>query len=125
MKTLSIVDTITRIGQEVELYGWVNTKRDHKKIVFLDLRDRTGIVQVVGTEILKPASTEDVVWIKGLVKERPEKLKNPKIATGSIEIEALDFKIISKSEPVPIPVDTDGYEIDEVDYPEIIPLENV
>lgn len=113
MKTLNIVDTSNKIGEEVVLFGWVDTKRDHKKVVFIDLRDRTGIVQVVGDEKLKVVSSEDVIRLKGLVKERPEKLKNPKIATGSIEIEALEVEILNAASPVPFPLDTDGYEIDE------------
>ncbi|MEN9327266.1 MAG: aspartyl-tRNA synthetase, aspartyl-tRNA synthetase [Candidatus Parcubacteria bacterium] len=113
MKKLFIEDTLQHIGREVELYGWVETKRDHRKIVFIDLRDRTGIVQVVGGEEFKALSTEDVVMIKGLVKQRPEKLINPKIKTGSIEIEAKELRIINKAEALPIPIDTDGYEIEE------------
>lgn len=113
MKKISISETINKIGQEVELFGWVDSKRDHKKIVFLDLRDRTGIVQVVGDEKFKEISTEDVVKIKGVVKERPEKLKNNKILTGGIEIEAREFEILNKTNPLPLPVNTDGYEIDE------------
>lgn len=113
MKKLFIEDTPDKIGQEVELYGWVDTKRDHKKIVFLDLRDRTGIVQVVGGEKLKEVSAEDVIYLKGMVKKRPEKLVNPKIKTGTIEIEAIDHKVISKAQPLPIPINTDGYEVDE------------
>lgn len=108
-----ISEIIDKIGEEVELYGWVDTKRDHKKIVFIDLRDRSGIVQMIGDEKMAVLSNEDVIWIKGLVKNRPEKLVNPKILTGKIEIEVKDFKIISKSETLPIPIDTDGYEIDE------------
>ncbi len=113
MKNLFVVDTVSKVGQEVELYGWVDSKRDHKKIVFIDLRDRSGIVQVVGDERFKQLSSEDVVWIKGMVKKRPENLVNPKIKTGSIEIETKEFRIISKSQPLPLPVNTDGYEIDE------------
>lgn len=113
MKTTSIIDARTLIGKEVTLFGWVDTKRDHKKIVFIDLRDRSGIVQVVGDERLKSLSSEDVIKLTGMVKERPEKLKNPKLPTGSIEIEATDVTILNKSEPSPIPVNTDGYEIDE------------
>lgn len=113
MKNLSMIDLVNKIGQEVDLYGWVDSKRDHKKIVFLDLRDRTGIVQVVAGEELKTLGPEDVVMIKGLVKERPEKLVNPKIPTGTIEVEAHEAKIISKADNLPIPINTDGYEIDE------------
>ncbi len=113
MKTLHIKDVTEKIGQEVELYGWVNTKRDHKKIVFLDLRDRSGMVQVVGGEEFKTLSLEDAVIIKGLVKKRPEKLVNPKLPTGTVEIEGRSFTVLNKSKPLPLPVNTDGYEIDE------------
>jgi len=113
MKDLFVVDTVKKIGEEVELYGWVNSKRDHKKIVFIDLRDRSGIVQVVGGEDFKKLSNEDVVMIKGLVKQRPEKLINPKMATGTIEIEAKELKIISKAKTLPIPINDNGYSINE------------
>ncbi len=113
MKKLNIEDTPKMVGKEVELYGWVDSKRDHKKVVFLDLRDRSGLVQVVGDEKLKEVSSEDVVCITGLVKERPERLINPKIKTGTIEIEASDCKIITKAQTLPFPINTDGYEIDE------------
>ena len=72
MKKLYIEETPGKVGQVVELYGWIDTKRDHKKIVFIDLRDRTGTVQVVGGEEFKSLSEEDVVYIKGLVKARPD-----------------------------------------------------
>ncbi len=83
MKKLFVVDTPEKIGQEVELFGWIDTKRDHKKIVFIDLRDRSGIVQVIGGENFKELSPEDVVKITGTVKERPAHLVNPKIKTGT------------------------------------------
>lgn len=113
MKKYFIIDILDKIDKEVDLYGWVDTKRDHKKIIFLDLRDRSGTVQIVGGEELKDISTEDVVYIKGLVKKRPDKLINPKIPTGSIEVELKKIEILSKSKPLPIPIDTIGYEIDE------------
>jgi aspartyl-tRNA synthetase len=113
VKNLFIEQTLNKIGQEVELYGWVDSKRDHKKVVFIDLRDRTGIVQVVGDERLRVLSSEDVVYIKGVVKERPKNLINPKLKTGSIEIDAKSFSLLAKAKPPPIPVNTDGYEIDE------------
>lgn len=113
MKTLFVAQTADKIGEVVELYGWVDGKRDHKKIVFIDLRDRSGLVQVVGGEDFKNLSTEDVIYIKGLVKSRPEKLVNAKLKTGAIEIEAKELKIISKAKPIPIPVNNDGYDIDE------------
>jgi len=113
MKKISVEQTVEMVGKEVNLYGWVDTKRDHKKIVFIDLRDRTGIVQVVGGEDFKSLNTEDVVWIKGLVKTRPEKLINPKIKTGTIEIEAKEVQVLNKTKPLPLPVTGDGHNIDE------------
>src|SRR3989344_4078938 len=106
MKKIDIIKTVDLIGKVVELYGWVDTKRDHKKIVFIDLRDRTGTVQVVGGEEFKALSEEDVVYIKGLVKKRPDKMVNPKIKTGSIEIEAREVKILNKTKTLPLPVNT-------------------
>lgn len=113
MKQYFVTDALEHVDQEIELSGWIDTIRDHKKIVFLDLRDRSGKIQVVGDEKLKGLSNEDVVTIKGLVKKRPEKLVNPKLPTGSIEMEATQVIVHSKSEPLPIPVDGDGYTIDE------------
>jgi len=113
MKNLSIEETPKKVGEVVELYGWVDTKRDHKKIVFIDLRDRTGTVQVVGGEEFKALSEEDVVYIKGLVKKRPDKMINDKIKTGSVEIEAKELKILNKTKTLPLPVNTDGRDIDE------------
>ena len=113
MKSLFVEQTVEMIGKEVELFGWVDSKRDHKEIVFVDLRDRSGIVQVVGGKQFRSLNSEDVVYIKGTVKKRPEKLVNPKLKTGAIEIEAKELKIISKAKPLPIPPQGDGYDIDE------------
>ncbi len=113
MKALFVEQVAEKVGEVVELLGWVDSKRDHKKIVFIDLRDRTGTVQVVGQENFKELSTEDVVWIKGEVKKRPEKLINTKIKTGAFEVEAKEIKILSSAAPLPIPVGGDGYDVDE------------
>jgi len=113
MKKYNIIDVLSHIGKEIELYGWVDTVRDHRKIVFVDLRDRTGIVQVVGGEDFKTLSCEDVVYIKGLVKKRPDKLVNPKLATGTVEVETKSLKIITKAQPLPIPISSNGYDVNE------------
>lgn len=113
MKTLFIEQAVEKVGQEVELYGWIDSKRDHKKIVFIDLRDRSASIQVVGDEKFKELNLEDVVYIKGLIKERPEKLVNSKLKTGKIEVEAKELRIISKANTLPIPINDDGYSIDE------------
>lgn len=114
MKNFFISSTPEKIGEVVELYGWAQSVRKHKNVVFIDLRDRSGIVQIVGTTPdFKEINQEDVLYIKGLVKKRPEKLINPKIPTGSIEIEAKELKILNKTHPLPLQIETDGYEIDE------------
>lgn len=111
MRTLA-VETVNKVGQEVTLQGWVNTRRDHGKIVFLDLRDRTGLVQMVSTKALE-AGPEDVVEVTGLVKERPASMANTKIPTGTVEVEIKDVTILSKARELPFPIDTDGYDIEE------------
>ncbi len=112
-------ETTARVGQEVLLQGWVNTRRDHGKITFLDLRDRSGVVQLVltGSRLVskqgETPTTEDVIEVTGLVKERPASMVNPKLATGTIEVEVKTLKIINKSRELPFPIDTDGYDINE------------
>lgn len=101
MKTVYIEDTPGLVGKQVELRGWVNTIRNHKKIVFIDLRDSTGVVQIVGDASYASLSPESVVMIKGLVKTRPEKLVNAKIKTGSIEIEAKELIILAAAKELP------------------------
>ncbi len=108
-----IKDTPNKIGEVVTLNGWVHSRRDHGKIIFLDLRDRSGLVQVVGDQILDPLKPESVVEITGLVKARPEKLINPHLTTGSIEIEAQSATLISPAKDLPLPIDGNGYDIDE------------
>jgi len=71
MKKLSILDSVKSIGKVVELYGWVSTIRDHKKIVFVDLKDKTGVVQLVGSDKLADVGVGSVIKISGKVKERP------------------------------------------------------
>lgn len=115
MERTLIKDTPEKIGEEVLLKGWVNTRRDHGKIIFLDLRDRTGLLQIVcaGIEEVKELRSEWVVEIEGLVKERPEKLVNPKLQTGKIEVEAKKIKILAKAEDLPFEIDSDGSNINE------------
>jgi len=101
MKNLTIAQIVSHIGKEVEIRGWVNVIRNHKKIVFLDIRDASGVVQVVGDSSFAELSPEDVVVIKGLVKKRPEKLINHKIPTGAIEMEAKTFTILAHAQELP------------------------
>ena len=98
-----ITETSQKVGQEVVLKGWINTRRDHGKIIFIDLRDRSGLVQVVfiDSEEAKSLRPEWVVEIKGLVKERPEKMINPNLSTGKIEIEAKELTVLNEAKELP------------------------
>lgn len=106
-------ETVEMTGQEVILKGWIHSRRDHGKIMFLDLRDRSGMVQMVSVKSLADARAEDVVEVKGLVKKRPDKMINQKIATGTVEIEVKEMTILNKARELPFPIDTDGYEVEE------------
>jgi len=107
-RSLSL-ETLQKIGQTVELGGWVNAVRSHGKLIFLDLRDRAGIVQIVlnpqtyGHDFspVKKLKSEDVISILGRVKKREGNLVNPNLETGSIEIEASEVKTLSEAEKLP------------------------
>jgi len=101
MERTLIMETIKKIGQEVRLCGWVNTRRDHGKIIFIDLRDRSGLLQLVGGEKLADLRSEDVIEAIGLVKKRPESMVNPKMPTGEVEVEVKEIKVLSKAQELP------------------------
>ena len=112
-RTLAI-DTPNQIGETVTLKGWVDTKRDHGKITFIDLRDRSGKVQVVGVEKLSDLTTESVVSVTGRVKQRQADYVNPDLKTGKVEVEAESYQVLNKSAELPITLESDGLEINEV-----------
>lgn len=100
-RTLNI-ETAKYIGKKIRVAGWVDSRRDHGGIVFLDLRDRTGILQVVcQPDLVKDIKEESVLEIEGKVKERPVKMQNVELETGKIELEVESIKILSKSEVLP------------------------
>lgn len=113
MQRTYISDTTQKIAEEVLLKGWVDTKRDHGKLTFIDLRDKSGLVQCVGYQKMGELTVESVVEITGLVKARPEKMINPNLLTGTVEIEVTDYKILNKASELPLPLDTDGHELSE------------
>lgn len=100
MKRTLVKETIEKIGETVKLMGWVSTVRDHGKITFLDLRDRSGIIQCVGQNIEK-VTAESSVEVEGKVVERPEKLVNKEIETGRVELQIEKLTVLSKSEELP------------------------
>ncbi|MBU1179576.1 aspartate--tRNA ligase, partial [Patescibacteria group bacterium] len=102
----------------ITLCGWVHARRDMGKIIFIDLRDKTGLMQVVfaGPSLHRVADRlrpEFVVKVVGLVKERGEKNKNPKIATGEIEIEAHEIEILNESKTPPFEIDKNTFFVSE------------
>jgi len=120
MKRTLNSETPKNIGSTVKLSGWVNTVRSHGKIIFIDLRDFSGIVQVVFTpkngeiyQIAQKLRPEWVISIDGEVKERPQGMINDKVETGKIEVEAKDLRVISEAKTLPFPIDEDGYQIGE------------
>lgn len=112
MRTLA-KQTVELVGKEITLQGWIDSRRDHGKIVFLDLRDRSGIVQVVSNKSFGDVRPEDVVEIIGFVKKRPASMENPKIVTGMVEVEVTSLTILNKARELPFPIDTDGRDINE------------
>lgn len=99
------------VGKNVVLMGWVNTRRDHGGLVFVDLRDRAGLVQVVlnpsqsATARAKDFRGEYVVAVSGVVRLRPEGMTNTKIETGEVEVEAHSCEILSEANTPPFIVD--------------------
>lgn len=121
MQRTLIKETPEKVGQEVLVKGWVNIRRDHGKLIFLDLRDRTGTLQAVVIPQVSPEAyviaqelrPEFVVQVKGKVNARPEKNINTEIPTGTVELEVLEIEILNKSETPPIDLSTDGLETEE------------
>jgi nondiscriminating aspartyl-tRNA synthetase len=102
MRRILNVESKKYIGKKIRVCGWVNSRRDHGKIVFLDLRDRSGILQVVlDSKMAEGIKEEDVLEVEGEIKERPKEMINPKLETGSVELKAEKIKILAKSQKLP------------------------
>lgn len=107
-------------GKELTLAGWVNTRRDHGGLIFIDLRDRSGIVQVVmspqyGENAFHKAEdvrSEYVLAIRGIVRERSPETVNPKMQTGKIEVVVSEMRVLNKAKTPPFYVE-DGIDVDE------------
>ena len=113
-------EVVGKTDDEVELAGWVDGRRDHGKLIFIDLRDRGGIVQLVFTpkdeglyrlaDSLRP---EWVISVKGMVVKRPAGMENPDLKTGECEISVGSFEVLNESETPPFRLDDEGYEVNE------------
>jgi aspartyl-tRNA synthetase len=110
----------TDIGEEVTLAGWVNVTRDHGGVIFIDLRDREGLTQVVfrpeeNAELAKAAHSlrgEDVIQASGRVAARPAGTENPNLATGDIEVIPSELKILNRADDLPFPIDAEPHSED-------------
>lgn len=102
-----------QLGQEACLMGWVQYRRDHGGLIFIDLRDRHGLTQVVFSPEVAPEAharahvlrTEFVLAIKGVVRPRPGDMVNPKLATGAIEVYVTEFKLLNTAKTPPFPIE--------------------
>ncbi len=113
-RTLTI-KTPRLIGQETKVAGWVNTRRDHGGVIFVDLRDHTGLVQVVFNpdhddifHLAEGLRDEYCIAVTGTVRERGVGLENPHLATGQIELVASQLEILNRSDPIPVATRDEG-----------------
>ncbi|MEY4723202.1 MAG: hypothetical protein RLZZ324_715 [Candidatus Parcubacteria bacterium] len=118
MQRQLILDIVPKVGEQVTLCGWVHARRDMGKITFIDLRDASGLLQVVffKKELLEIAHTlrpEFVVKITGTVQARPEKLWNDKLATGRVELGAETLEILNEAKTPPFEINQDTMPINE------------
>ncbi len=112
--------TAGHLGQEIKLAGWVHRRRDHGGVIFVDLRDREGLVQVViapeqqeAFKIAESLRSEFVIQVKGKVRKRPDGTINKNLKTGEVEVETQELVILNKSEPLPFPIDDEYHEVGE------------
>jgi nondiscriminating aspartyl-tRNA synthetase len=121
MERILVKECLEKIGEKVRLAGWVDTIRDHGKISFLDLRDRTGLVQCVGQNLPK-VSPESVIEITGSVSKRPENLVNANLKTGEIEVQIEKLSVISPANELPIDL---GKEDLDLELPTLLDLRSL
>ena len=121
LKTHSCGELRTRhVGQEVTLAGWVNRRRDHGGVIFVDLRDRSGVVQVVANPegasdahtVAQQVRSEYVLQVKGIVRPRPAGLTNPELPTGEIEVVSGEVKVLNPAKTPPFYIYDDSH-VDE------------
>ena len=104
----------THVGQSVTLAGWVHRQRDHGGVTFIDLRDRFGVVQIVGNpdtnpgaQVLQNARSEWVLQVTGQVRRRPAGAENPNLPTGEIEVDVTACEVLNPAKPLPFMISKD------------------
>ena len=119
MKRILAAKTIGRIGEEVLVSGWVHARRDHGKIIFLDLRDRSGLLQIVigpdstTYEVANRLRPEWVILVEGFVRKRPENMINTDIVSGTVELVASKIEVLNEAKTSPFEIDKDTSHVDE------------
>lgn len=115
MERTLTVKTPRLVGQEIKVAGWVNTRRDHGGVIFVDLRDHTGLVQVVFNpdhddifHLAEGLRDEYCIAVTGTVRERGVGLENPHLTTGQIELVASRLEILNRSDPIPVATRDEG-----------------
>ena len=118
-RTLAI-ESVKHVGETIKVAGWVNTRRDHGGVIFVDLRDHTGLVQLVFNSddpaMFKDAESlrdEFCISAEGLVRNRGAGLENPHIPTGTVEVVAQKLEILNRSEPLPVATKDEGQQSSE------------
>jgi len=111
MKRILSVKTIEKIGEEVKLAGWVHNRRDHGKLIFIDLRDKKGLTQLVFLpdnkncyKLANSLRNEWVIEVIGQVNKRPKGMINDKIPTGEVEIEVKELKVLNEAKTTPFEI---------------------
>ena len=120
MQRTIVRDSISKVGEKILVEGWVNGRRDHSKIIFIDLRDRSGLLQVVFEpskkdlyDLATKLRSEYVVRIEGVINQRPEKMVNKNIISGTVEMVAEKLSVISEAKTPPFEIDKDTSKINE------------
>ncbi|MFA6082020.1 MAG: aspartate--tRNA ligase [Patescibacteria group bacterium] len=113
------LDTVSHVGKTVTVSGWVQTRRDHGRIIFLDMRDRTGLLQVVVAEpkLVEKLQSQNVgrewvLQITGEIVKRGDKMANPQLPTGTVEMQSAEITVLNSSQTPPFEID-DNIKIDE------------
>jgi len=125
MARIQVIDTPKHIGEEVIVKGWIRARRDHGKLIFIDLRDGSGLLQIVFNQKVSQKAydaatelkNEYVVSITGKVNKRPENLINPKLKTGTVEVEATGLEVLSQAETPPFDM---GGDVLNVELPTLL-----
>lgn len=120
MQRILAGETSQKVGEVVRVAGWVSVRRDHGKLIFIDLRDASGVLQLVfrpddaesyaRAERLRP---EWVIAAEGTVRERPAGMENPAVASGRVELAIAQLEVLAEASTPPFPLETDGKNIEE------------